>query len=141
MALAGLCLAAKVVKTEDRQRADVAILWNQTTSQLDLLGAALLFSGLVLLLAALTLGIERSWDDWLVIMLFAVGVVLLMAFIVQEYRFKGLPILPLDMMSGYERVGLLISNISLGITAYGVSVIPSLAPQHLCQDKPTKAFS
>ncbi|KAF5700613.1 multidrug efflux transporter (Eurofung) [Fusarium globosum] len=120
VALAGLCLAAKVVKTEDRQRADVAILWNQTISQLDLLGAALLFAGLVLLLAALTLGVERSWDDWLVIMLFSVGVVLLMAFIVQEYRYKGLPILPLDMMNGYERVGLLVSNISLGITAYGI---------------------
>lgn len=124
MALAGLSLAATVLKTEDQQRADGANLWTQTKSQLDLLEAALLFAGLVLLLAALTLGVDRSWDDWLVVALFVVSVVLLVVFIVQEYRCKGLPILPLDMMNGYERVGLLISNISLGITAYGVSMIP-----------------
>ncbi|KAF5710532.1 multidrug efflux transporter (Eurofung) [Fusarium mundagurra] len=70
VALAGLCLAATVVKTEDQQRADGANLWSQAKSQLDLLGAALLFAGLVLLLAALTLGVDRSWDDWLVVALF-----------------------------------------------------------------------
>ncbi|KAF4337734.1 multidrug efflux transporter (Eurofung) [Fusarium beomiforme] len=122
VAMAGLCLASTVVRKRDSQRSDGANLWIQAKSQLDLLGATLLFAGLVLLLAALTLGVERSWDDPLVVALFL-----------------GLPILPLVMLKGCERVALLISNISLGITAYGILFLMPFFFQTVLLDKASAA--
>jgi len=130
VALAGLCLAAAVIKRDDRHKVDGASIWSIAKKQVDLIGAVLLFGGLVLFLAALTMGVERSWSDPVVITLLCVSITVLIAFIGQEYRCKGLPIVPLPMLKGREKVALLISNISLGITAYGVSRLVSLLYLH-----------
>ncbi|KAF4988778.1 hypothetical protein FGRMN_9572 [Fusarium graminum] len=120
VAVAGLFLAATVVTEGERQTVDNPSLWGTVRKQLDLLGASLLFGGLVMLLASLTLSVDRSWSDPLVITLFIISGLILIAFFAQEYRCKALPILPLQMLMGRERVALLVSNISLGFTAYGV---------------------
>lgn len=132
IAMAGLTLAAMVIKPEKTQAADEGAeeeqgkrgtsIFRSIIQQLDLLGAALLFTGLVIQLAALNLGSERSWTDPVVIAPLIISIVILGGFLAQEYRCKVLPILPLNMLVGRERIALLISNICLGVTAYGVSL-------------------
>ncbi|KAH7041591.1 major facilitator superfamily domain-containing protein [Microdochium trichocladiopsis] len=88
--------------------------------QIDVTGAALLFVGLVLQLAGISLGSnELSWSHPIVISVLATSCLMLAAFVVAEARCKTVPILPLGLLAGREKVALLVSNVSLGMTAYG----------------------
>ncbi|PVI05624.1 MFS general substrate transporter [Periconia macrospinosa] len=86
--------------------------------RLDLAGASLLFFffGLVLQLAAMSLGIG----------LLIASFVTIIAFVFQEYRCEVAPILPLYMLWGGGRAGMLISNVALGVTAYGLLLLMPL---------------
>ncbi|KAM0433399.1 hypothetical protein ACHAPT_004277 [Fusarium lateritium] len=124
VSMAGLALAIVVVKPGPSSTGYSTSVWTTAWQRLDLLGAALLFGGLVLQLAALTLGSENSWSDPVVSILLATSVIMLALFIIQEFQCKATPILPLGMLTGWERGALLVSNISVGVMAYGVSLDP-----------------
>ncbi len=97
-----------------------------TWAQVDFLGALLLIAGLSTLLAALSAGSnELSWTDPLVVGCLAGGLGLLGAFLVVEARTTAVPLLPLSMLHGVERVALLIANVNLGIASYGVGCSPA----------------
>jgi MFS family permease len=91
------------------------------SQQLDLAGASLLFIGLVLQLTAMSLGSEMSWSYPAVVITLIASIITLVMFVLQERRCKTTPILPLKLLLGRERIALLISNIALSITSYGVS--------------------
>lgn len=121
ISLAGMVLAAIVVKPSLVPEQRGTSIWATAWRRLDLVGATLLFVGLVIQLAALSLGSEQSWSDPEVGILLAISLLTLVLFVFQESRCKATPVLPLGMLTGRERCSLLISNISVGMSVYGVS--------------------
>lgn len=91
-------------------------------ASLDLIGATTLFVGLSLQLTAMSLSSELSWNNTTVIAIFLASVGVLAAFVVQESRCKAIPVLPLNILVGRERIFLLICNICVGLVAYGVCI-------------------
>jgi MFS family permease len=90
--------------------------------RLDLVGAGLLFFGLVFQLIAMSLGSDTSWSNPAVVALFAASITTLVTFCIHEHRCKATPILPLRLLAGTQKVAMLLANITIGVIAYGVSI-------------------
>jgi MFS family permease len=89
--------------------------------RLDLVGAGLLFFGLVFQLMAMSLGSDTTWSNPAVLAMFAASIITLVIFSIQEHRCKAIPVLPLRLLVGTQKVAMLLANITIGIIAYGVS--------------------
>ncbi|KIH89997.1 hypothetical protein SPBR_00436 [Sporothrix brasiliensis 5110] len=97
-----------------------------TWEQVDFLGAVLLIAGLSLFLAALSAGSNNggagaalAWAQPSVLGCLGGSIVLLVAFLAVEARTTAVPLLPLSMLHGVERVSLLVANVCLGMSGYG----------------------
>lgn len=123
IAVTALLLARIFVRNKESDLANSRMPSLPLIERLDVLGATLLFTGLVLQLTGMSLGSELFWLHPLVLTTLLASVVVLSAFIIHERSSKLTPILPLKLLAGKERVNLLLSNICLGITAYGVSIV------------------
>lgn len=90
--------------------------------QIDMSGSILLVLGLSAQLAALSMGgNDFSWTSWQVIVSLIISVVLLVAFVVVELRTKAIPIMPISMFKGGLAISNILSNVCVGMAAYGVS--------------------
>ncbi|CAK7219948.1 hypothetical protein SEUCBS140593_004067 [Sporothrix eucalyptigena] len=113
-----------------------------TWEQVDFLGAILLIAGLSLFLAALSAGssnTDLAWTDPTVLACLAGSLLLLAAFIAVEARTTAVPLLPLSMLHGVERVALLVANVCLGISGYGFLFLMPLYFQAVLLDTPSVA--
>ncbi|ERS97606.1 MFS drug transporter [Sporothrix schenckii 1099-18] len=99
-----------------------------TWEQVDFLGAVLLIAGLSLFLAALSAGSNNggagagaalAWAQPSVLGCLGGSIVLLAVFFAVEARTTAVPLLPLSMLHGVERVSLLVANVCLGMSGYG----------------------
>jgi MFS family permease len=108
----GLIVEGNVVQVESKS------VWRQ----IDLSGSVLLVLGLSAQLAALSMGgNDFSWTDWPVIVSLVLSVVLLVAFVVVELRTRAIPIMPMGMFKGGLAISNILSNVCVGMAAYGVS--------------------
>lgn len=90
--------------------------------QVDLSGACLLFIGLSLQLAAMSLGSnDLSWTHPAILSCLVVSTLLLAGFLFVEGTTKAIPLMPLGMLKSAEKAALLIASTCFGISGYGVS--------------------
>lgn len=102
---------------------DVVAVENQTVwKQIDLTGSILLVTGLSAQLAALSMGgNDFEWLSWQVLASLVLSLLLLVGFIAVELRTKAIPIMPMSMFRGKLAVSNILSNVCVGMAAYGVS--------------------
>lgn len=136
IAVTAFVLARIFVRSEESDSTDYTAPSLPIMERLDVLGTTLLFAGLMLQLTGMSLGSEIFWVHPLVVATLLASVVLLCLFIIHERNSKATPILPLRLLVGKERVALLLSNVCLGVTAYGVSQVYAQSPRF----NPTKTF-
>lgn len=109
----GLIVDGNIVQVESKS------VWRH----IDLSGSVLLVLGLSAQLAALSMGgNDFEWGSWQVLVSLALSVVLLVAFVVVELRTKAIPIMPMSMFKGGLAVSNILSNVCVGMAAYGVSL-------------------
>jgi MFS family permease len=93
-----------------------------TWEQVDLSGAFLLIVGLSLQLAAMSMGGNGlSWSSPVLLGCLISSILLLAGFFVVESRTKAIPLMPLTLLKSVDRGALLLINVCLGMTGYGVS--------------------
>lgn len=141
-------VAVKVVDNSDTEESgDETPLVKRpmsTWEQVDFLGAILLIAGLSLFLAALSAGSNNSgdglaWTNPSVLGCLGGSIVLLAAFLSVEARTTAVPLLPLSMLHGVERVSLLVANVCLGISGYGFLFLMPLFFQAVLLDSASVA--
>lgn len=131
--------AGEVVEYDTEQQVDNEEEQLSKWNQVDFLGAALLVAGLGTQLAVLSLGgNELPWASPITLSMFVLAMVLLMLFIVIEARTDAVPIMPLRIMSNPATVGLLVSNVCLGMVGYGVCLPIAQSRASIFQYKLTK---
>ena len=90
--------------------------------QVDISGACLLFVGLSLQLAAMSMGSnDLSWTHPAILSCLIVSTLLLVGFLFVEGKTRAIPLMPLGMLKSAEKAALLIASICFGISGYGVS--------------------
>lgn len=86
---------------------------------IDWLGLATSSAGLILLLIPITSGgTDFPWDSPLVISLLTVGPLLLIAFLLIEWRWAVMPLLPLKFFSMPQVCAIMVQNMLIGIVYY-----------------------
>ncbi|CAK7229794.1 hypothetical protein SCUCBS95973_007348 [Sporothrix curviconia] len=114
-----------------------------TWDQIDFLGAMLLIAGLSLFLAALSAGSNSSgglsWTSPSVLGCLGGSIALLAAFLAVEARTTAVPLLPLGMLHGVDRVSLLVANVCLGMSGYGFLFLMPLFFQAVLLDSASVA--
>jgi len=99
---------------------------------IDLSGSILLVLGLSAQLAALSMGgNDFEWASWQVLLSLALSIILLGAFIVVEMRTNAIPIMPISMFKGGLAVSNILSNVCVGMAAYGVRMSIHRSIHHL----------
>ncbi|KAJ9156229.1 Mfs transporter [Pleurostoma richardsiae] len=108
--------------------------------QIDLSGAGLLFTGLSLQLAAMSMGSNgMSWANPAVVICLVCSCLLLAGFFTVETKTRAIPIMPLGMLKSTERAALLIINACLGISGYGFLFLMPLFFQSVLLDSASVA--
>ncbi|KAL3481710.1 major facilitator superfamily domain-containing protein [Aspergillus californicus] len=103
-------------------------MMKQTVKKIDVVGGVLSITGVVLLLVALQSGgLDHSWGSVYVLAQLIVGVALIIAFIVWEWKFSKHPIVPKRLFAGQKVVGIMFV-ISFVVAAFTGS-LAALDPQ------------
>jgi len=106
--IAALAVVGATVFLHDRRE--------QKETKLDVAGAVLASGGLLAIVYGLSEATQRGWTSSLVLSMFAVGAVLLVAFVVVEQRVEH-PLLPMRVIQNRNRGGALIS---VGLATIGM---------------------
>lgn len=125
VSVAGLVVGYFVIKNPPPHE---TVVGTETAGQMslwrrvDFLGATLLVLGLSSQLTALSLGGNQyPWSDIRVIVSFVVSAVILVVFVIVEWRTKALPVLPMSMLRDRAVISNMISNVLVGMSAFAVS--------------------
>jgi EmrB/QacA subfamily drug resistance transporter len=106
--------------------------------RIDYWGAAMLVVGLVPLLIVAEQGQAWGWGSLRVILLIALGIVGLAAFVAVEFRMKDEALIPMRLFHGNFSLGML-ANAVVGMGLFGAILVLPLYLQIVRGDSPTKS--
>ncbi|KAK1831985.1 major facilitator superfamily domain-containing protein [Podospora conica] len=108
--------------------------------RVDLSGATLLVVGLVVQLFGLSLGgNEFPWDSPEVKLALVSSTVLLVSFVVVEAKTKAVPMIPLQILKGWQPQVLQLTNVFVGMASYAYMFMVPLYLQAVRGDSPSAA--